>query len=230
MLSKKGEEVGTSNTVGILLGIISFVVVATVLFFILGQGEVIENAMCKATVYFSDQTEGEGDFIPYLDVNPILCRTHYKELKDMEDLAGTMVNTWDIWGEGELDPSGTNWLKWAESKCFKQYRGEIFDDLIGVTQDQFRDFLEEKGDADDKTYWNYFNKKDFDNNRVILAFDVLNEGDFVAVVYFEEIRPSLLNPLWWGYFLVEFFEGDYKDFILVIKDNNDSPLDCVEIT
>src|SRR3989344_5074999 len=187
MLSKRGEFM-TENTGGILLGIIGFVVVATTLFFVFGKGEVIENSICKATVYFSDQTGGEGDFTPYLDVNPILCRTHYKELDSMKDLAETMVTTWDIWGEGELDPSGTNWLKWAENKCFQQYRVEVTEELNGITKSQFERFLKDYGDVSGKSYWNFINKGDIDRNRVILNFDVLNEGDFIAVIYFEQLE------------------------------------------
>ena len=221
----------TENTGGILLGIIGFVVVvATTLFFVFGKGEVIENSICKATVYFSDQTGGEGDFIPYLDVNPILCRTHYKELENMDDLAEAMIDTWDTWGEGELDPSGTNWLKWGENKCFQQYRVEVTEELNGITKSQFERFLKDYGDVSGKSYWNFINKGDIDRNRVILNFDVLNEGDLVAVVYFEEIEPTRLNPLWWGYYLDQFFHGDYTDFILVKKDNLKNKIGCVEIT
>ena len=230
MLSKKGEEVAFSNIAGTTLALASFLVVMGVVLSFFGGMELIENSICKATVYFSDQTGGEGDFIPYLDVNPILCRTHYKELENMEDLAGVMIDTWDIWGEGELDPSGTNWLKWGENKCFQQYRVEVTEELNGITKSQFERFLKDEGDVSGKSYWNFINKGDIDRNRVILNFDVLNEGDFIAVIYFEQLEPTRLNPLWWGYYLDQFFNGDYTDFILITKDDPKNPIGCVEIT
>ena len=221
----------TENTGGILLGIIGFVVVATTLFFVFGKGEIIENSICKATVYFSDQTGGEGDFIPYLDVNPILCRTHYKELDSMNDLAETMVTTWDIWGEGELDPSGDVWLQWSNYRCFKQYKGEVTGDIVGITPEQFRIFLQNNGDVNDKTYWNYFNKGNIDLDRIVLNFDVLNKNDFITVSYFEYIKfQDTLFPNWDIQFYRLLTKKPFQDTLVVSKDNLNNPIDCVEIT
>lgn len=226
MLSKKGDFM-SENTGGILLAIIGFIIVAVVLFFVFGKGEALENFACKTTVYFSDQTLGIGKTVSF---NPILCRTHYKKMEDMKDLAESMVTTWSVFGEGKLDPTGNNWLLWTQKKCFKLYRGEVTGELDGVTREQFIKFLESEGDIDGKTYWNYFNKKsELDFNRVVVAFDQLKEKDFVGVFYFEEVETNIFNPLSYGYNILQFLLGDIEDVIIVARDNDDERLECTEI-
>ena len=214
------------NTGGILLAIVGFIVVVLVVITFLSEGEAFENAVCKFTVYFSDQTSGVGKTLGF---NPILCKTHYQEMETMEDLAESAAATWKVFGQGELDPSGTNWLLWQQTKCFELYRGEVTGDLVGVNKDQFKKYLQEKGDIDGKTYWNFINKGDIDYNGIILAFDKLEQNDFIGVFYFEEIEPAFWSPSAWGYNLMELIAGDINDWVVITKDNNDARLKCTEI-
>ncbi len=179
------------------------------------------NVLCKSTVYLSDQVLGF--------VDPI-CKTQYKEFKDKEDLAESMATAWNVFGEGNLNPSGTNWFKWNELRCFKYYRGDVKEELIGVTGGEFQRYLvDTKGKNAKKSYWNYFNKGEVDFKRVIVGFDKLEEGDLIAILYFEEVESAALNPSSWVYNLLEALLGDIEDRIVVVKDNPGVQVNCVEI-
>ncbi len=222
VLNKKGDVQG-DQIVHILLIIAGAIAVIAVLIVIFGENENIDNLVCKFTLYIADQSAG------FIDP---LCKTQYRLLDDEEDLAETILTTWKVFGEGELDPSGTNWLKWPEQNCFRYYQSEVDEKskLIGVNGKGFVKYLRDEKNRE-PSYWNYINRGAEDRSRIVVAFDNLEDGDFLGVYYFENVEPAFLNPGRIGFELAELInEEELQDGILIAKGNRfQEKFECVEI-
>lgn len=225
MLFDKKGDVQFDWIINVVLIIAGAIIVILVLIVIFGENENIDNLVCKSTLYISDQSKGF--------IGP-LCKTQYKKLEDEEKLAETILTTWEVFGKGDLNPSGTKWFKWPEQKCFRYYRGEITkkSKLIGVSGSEFIRYLRDEKNRE-PTYWNHINRKAEDESRVIVAFNELEEGDFLGVYYFENVEPSFFSPFTMGYRLGyefgELIHGEAQDRILIAKDNPLQQFKCVEI-
>ena len=208
--NKKGAEIVASNLVTILLILIGGMVILGVMFTIFGEkDDLFSRWICKASVYISDQTGGVGDKIPLVP-STILCKTFHKEVKEeeekdfMREMARGMQRCWDMWGEGDWDPS-PNWLKWDEKKCFNCYVMETGDDVPQITLKEFIDYLQstEEKKVDD-TYWNYF--RGLSGNKVVFNFpevddfrygSIFKKNSFYAITYVEDVDSA-----WWGTVLI----------------------------
>jgi hypothetical protein len=201
-LGKKGEAGSfmTGKTANLLLALISLVVLGGVLMALFGGGDFFQEITCKITVYFSDQVNSAT-----LNVFPTICYTGDKvssaTTKDevLWDLAEHMRKCWSMWGEGDLNPEGTNWVD-DEFKCFKCYRIGFpdYDNSVQdnkISAEDIKDFLEDpennvKGSKE--LFMKYF------DNNVVLNFkgedyqkkDLIHSDKKYALTFVEEVESN----------------------------------------
>lgn len=211
MFSSKKGDITADNLVTILLILVGAIVILSVIFvFFTEEDDAYSRWICKASVYISDQTGGMGQRLPLIP-SGIICKTVYKQIggKDqtelMEKMAGEMRKCWNMWGEGDWEPS-PNWFKWNQRKCFVCYKFDVGEKVPSVSLNEFIDYLQGTENKKLKdTYWNYF--RGIGEKAIFFNFPSVgndldknifeNKEGFYAVVYVNDVTTS------WGGAILE---------------------------
>lgn len=213
MFNKRGEEVGRSRTIELLLGLAVLIVLVGVIVVFVEKEDVFTRRICQMSVYLSDQTVG---VFHKLGIGGIYCNTYYKEFEDLkkneflEKLAENMRQCWWMWGEGKLDPSGPNLVKWSDYQCFNCYVIEPLRDVPEITLEELENHLQREYIPDSDTiYWNYF--KGFNNNKIIFNFPSLGDpedpsfkekplfrNELYSITFVENTEPSVITRVLTG--------------------------------
>ncbi len=204
LFNKRGQEVGRSAVLGLILALAILVVLVGVLYVVFVEREdVFTRKICQISVYFSDQTVG---IFHKLGIGGVFCKTYYKEFKDVkkdkfiEDIAEKMRQCWWMWGEGKYDPAGDNLVKWSDYQCFNCYIIEPLGDVPEITSEELENYLQREYIPDsDTTYWNYF--KGFNDNGIIFNVPSLydfekplfEKGRLYSVTFVEDTKPSVIT-------------------------------------
>ena len=195
-----------SSTVWLIVGLTTLVVLGSISYVIFVEREdVFTRKICQISVYFSDQTLG---IFEKIGLGGIYCKTYWKEFEDLKkdkflgSIAENMRQCWWMWGEGKLDPSGKNLVKWSDNQCFNCYIVEPLGDVPEITLQDLEDYLITKSIADtDTSYWNYF--KGFNNNGIIFNFpsiqtpgEPLFENEkLYSITFVEDTEPSVITRI-----------------------------------
>lgn len=200
--NKKGQASTVSGgwALKLLVAAISLAIIGFVTIGFYGDESFFGEIGCKFSVYMADQT-GKSDIFDIANfMFPIICSTGDKVVEEDEkikvvgQLVEHMRKCWDMWGEGDLDPAGTNWID-DEFKCFKCYRISFPDynnegSEGSISMDYIRDYMKNprnnvRGYNDN--FMNYFKGNVMFSPYDEYVNDFIRPDEEYAIIFVEDV-------------------------------------------